>query len=68
MHNDIVIKNGKIVNGKGKEPLFGDIAIKNNAQNMPDGTASHGAPVTQIIVVPIQHIRFLFDYGKTKIG
>ena len=31
MHNDIVIKNGKIVNGTGKEPFFGDIAIKNNA-------------------------------------
>ena len=31
MYNDIVIKNGKIVNGTGKVPFFGDIAIKNNA-------------------------------------
>jgi len=31
MYNDIVIKNGKIVNGTGKAPFFGDIAIKNNA-------------------------------------
>ena len=31
MYNDIVIKNGKIVNGTGKAPFFGDIAIKNSA-------------------------------------
>ncbi len=31
MYNDIVIKNGKIVNGTGEVPFFGDIAIKNNA-------------------------------------